>query len=154
MTTLRDAPAPATPPDRWTFVRDVLVFQLKLLLGNLLNFVMLPVTVVTAVYDLVGGNSRRDAFYKTLDVGRDIEERINIYGVIGGYHATGSSMQSGGVGAEDVQRGSLAEVLGTTTVDDVVRRVEDAVRREVREGATAASVKAAVDRVLESLRKR
>lgn len=131
---------------RWSFLRDVLVFQLKLVLGNLLNFVLLPVSVIAAVYDFVFRPRARhgENFYRVLEAGRKVDEAINAYGAIGGYHATGSSAEAETAAVEG-WRGA--------TVDGVVRRVEDALRREVGKGGTAASIKAAVDRALDDLQR-
>lgn len=140
------AESAAAESSRWPFLRDVLVFQLKMLLGNLLNVVLAPVSIVATLADLAFRPRARhgERFYKVLEFGREVEEAINAYGAIGGYHATGASAQAE---AADVEgwRGA--------TVDGLVRRVEDAVRREVGKGGTAASVKAAVDRVLDDLQR-
>lgn len=135
---------PSPDNSRWPYVRDVLVFQLKLVLGNLLNVVLLPVSIIAAVYSLFTRKPGRlgTPFYEVLDVARDLEERINIYGAIGGYHATGPSSSR------------ASAHIGDATVDDVVRKVEDVIVREFGRGGTAASAKAAVDRVLDEIRNR
>lgn len=139
---------------RWSFIRDVLVFQLKLVLGNMLNFVLVPITIVTAIYDLVSGKPgvrRGDAFYQALEAGREIEERINIYGAVGGYHATGASddpdavRRSKTIGGVDI---------GDATVDDVIRKVEGLIVRETSKDGKAAQVKSTLERLLDELRNR
>lgn len=145
---------PSPDPGRWPFIRDVLVFQLKLVLGNMLNFVLVPVTVFTAIYDLVNGKAdprRGGAFYQALEAGREIEERINIYGAIGGYHATGASddpdaaRRSRTIGGVDI---------GEATVDDVIRKVEGLIVRETGKDGRAAQVKSTLERLLDELRNR
>jgi hypothetical protein len=37
--------------ERWTFFRDVLVFQLKMLLDNLRDFALMPVSLVAALIE-------------------------------------------------------------------------------------------------------
>lgn len=135
----------AAPQGRWPYIRDVLVFQLKLTLGNLLNVVLLPVSWVFAIWSLVArGEGRLGApFYRVLDIARDLEERINIYGAVGGYHATGDSSAR-----------PTSPQLGDLTVDDLVRKVEEVIVRETGKGGTAASVKSAVDRLIRELRNR
>ncbi|MDP3293775.1 MAG: hypothetical protein Q8M37_03415 [Nevskia sp.] len=130
--------------ERWPYIRDVLVFQLKLTLGNVLNVVLLPVSIIAAIYSLFAKKPGRlgTPFYEVLDIARDLEERINIYGAVGGYHATGSSS------------GPASAHIGDTTVDDVVRKVEDVIVREFSTGGTAASAKAAVNRLLDEIRNR
>lgn len=158
--------APTTEPghDRWHFIRDMLVFQLKLVLGNVLNFVMLPVSLAAAVYDLMVKPKERQGenFYKVLEWSREADEAINVYGAIGGYHPTGRSPAA--VCAEEAQQAADA-AAGTdpgassaagwrgTTVDGVVRSVEDVIVREIRKGGSAASLKAAIDRVLDQMQR-
>jgi hypothetical protein len=79
---------PSTPSrpgssERWRFLRDVLVFQVKLLLDNLRDFALVPVTLVAAVIDLVYKGDREGAlFYKVLRWGAHSEEMINVYSAI------------------------------------------------------------------------
>ena len=39
--------------ERWKFFRDVLVFQLKMLLDNVRDFALMPVSLVAALIDLI-----------------------------------------------------------------------------------------------------
>jgi len=139
---------------RWPFIRDVLVFQFKLVLGNVLNFVLVPVTIVAAIYDLLGGKPGRrrgDAFYQALEAGREIEERINIYGSVGGYHATGSSDDPDTAR----RRRTIGGVdIGDATVDDVIRKVEGLIVRETGKDGKAGQVRSTLERLLDELRNR
>jgi len=81
-------PAAKPPRDdrddgRWLFVRDVIVLQFKLMLGNLHNFVLIPATLAAAALDLVfksGPHGSR--FYRVLDWGRRAEEAIGLYSAL------------------------------------------------------------------------
>ena len=65
---------------RGMFVRDVLMLQIKLLLGNLHNFVLIPLTLAAAALDLVFKSGRHGSrFYRVLDWGRQAEEAIGLY---------------------------------------------------------------------------
>jgi hypothetical protein len=119
------------PGGRWPFIRDVLVLQLKLLIGNLHNFFLIPATMGAAALDLVfksGGHGAR--FYRVLDWGRRAEEAINLYGAL------------------DRRDG---EPKRNFTVDAVVSRLEDVIIRVYENGGTAANVKTAVDQALDRL---
>ncbi len=145
---------PSPDSSRWPFIRDVLVFQLKLVLGNVLNFVLVPVTIFASIYDLFSGKPgvrRGDAFYQALEAGREIEERINIYGSVGGYHATGSSDDPDAVRRSKTIGGID---IGDGTVDDVIRRVEGLIVRETGKDGKAAQVKSTLERLLDELRNR
>jgi hypothetical protein len=71
-------PTSSTP--RSTIIRDVLVLQWKLLLGNLHNLVLVPATLAAALFDIVmPESSRPGAFYRVLEWGRSAEEAIGLY---------------------------------------------------------------------------
>jgi hypothetical protein len=124
------------PHARWRFFRDVLVFQLKLILGNLQNFLLLPVSLGAALLDFVmPGKAHGARFYWVLNWGRKTDEMINIYGAIGGYHATGAD--------------ETAEAK--YTVDAVIAKLEGAIVREYEKGGTAANLKEAVDKALDEM---
>ena len=131
-------PPPNDPHLRWKFLRGVLVFQLKLILGNLQNFVLVPVSLVAAMLDLfIKGNREGEKFYKVMDWGRRTDEMINVYSAIGGYHATSGENEQA--------------MYGDYTVDAILGKVEGAIVREYEKGGTAASVKGAVDRAIDGM---
>src|ERR1700754_1191772 len=84
------SPAPPPPPapvnnadQRWQFIRDVGVFELKLALNNLHNFFQIPLTMAVAVFDLVaGGKVQGERFYKLVEMGRTIDDSIDIYSIV------------------------------------------------------------------------
>ena len=43
------------PDERWKFLRDVVVFQIKMLLDNVRDFALMPVSLVAALIDLSSG---------------------------------------------------------------------------------------------------
>jgi hypothetical protein len=128
---------PPTRPDRserWRFLRDVAVFQLKLFLDNVRDFGLIPISLVAAIVDLVSKGEREGAlFYKVLRWGAHSEEVINVYSAIE-HHEPGSF-----------------KISPEYTVDAVIARLEDVVVREVEKGGTAASVKAVMDRTIDKL---
>jgi hypothetical protein len=127
-------PSPAGSGERWRFLRDVMVFQLKLLLDNLRDFALVPVSLVAALIDLLYRGEREGAlFYKVLRWGAQSEEVIDVYSAI-----------------EDQPPGSF-KVNPAYTVDAVVARLEEVVVREYEKGGTAASIKAALDRAIDQL---
>jgi hypothetical protein len=67
-------------PTRAVFVLDVIVLQVKLMLANLHNFILIPATLIAAALDLVfksGPHGSR--FYQVLEWGRQAEEAIGVY---------------------------------------------------------------------------
>ena len=130
-------PAPMPPEDdshaRWRFLRDVLVFQIKLILGNLHNFIFVPVSLAAAAADLLFRHERQGArFYKVMEWARHGDEAIALYSALDEDEARASKFYS---------------------VDAVVGRIEDVIVREYAKGGTTASVKAAVDRTLNKIQR-
>ncbi len=158
-TTADPASAASSPADaRWHFLRDALVFQFKLLLGNVQNLLLVPVAAIAVLIDLVFARSPQQGarFYKVLHIARDIDEGIDLYSPIGGYHAKSAAVQPATTASSsDPLLDPIADIGARTgsAVDKVVRGVEDAIVREYRKGGTAASLKAAVDRVLDELQR-
>lgn len=128
-----------TPPrgegdERWRFMRDVVVFQLKMFLDNVRDIVLMPVSLVAALIDLVLRGDREGArFYRVLRWGRHSERVIDVYSAIE-HHAP-----------------DTFEIGKDYTVDGVIARLENVVSREVEKGGTAASIKSAMDRAIDQL---
>src|SRR5690242_8444163 len=98
--------APKEPDHRWRFLRDVLVFQLKMLLGSLRDFALVPISLAAALLDLiVKGEREGHFFYKVMRWAWHSEEMINVYGLI--KHEVGA-----------------AEVNPNYTIDAVINRIE------------------------------
>ena len=123
-------PLPPPPPtsdnwdDRWKFVRDVAVFQLKLFLDNVRDLVLMPVSLIAALIDLVFRGEREGAlFYKVLRWGSHSEAVIDVYSAIE-HHEPGDFKVNPGY-----------------TVDGVIARLENVLKREVEKGGTAASAR-------------
>lgn len=119
--------------ERWRFIRDVVVFQIKMLLDNVRDFALMPIAFGAAIIDLIYKGEREGAlFYKVLRWGAHSEEVINVYSAIE-HHPQSFTVNP------------------AYTVDAVVARLEDVVVREYEKGGTAASIKAAMDRVMDQV---
>src|SRR5471032_1488994 len=124
-------PAIIDPHARWKFMREMHVFESKLALNNLNNFFQIPVTIAVALFDVVfRGKEEGERFYKLLEMGRTIDDSIDIYSVIA--HREKSLNKD-------------------YTVDAVVARIEEVIVREYQKGGSAASVKQAVDKALDGM---
>ena len=115
-------------------MRDVLVFQLKMLLDNLRDFALMPISLIAAFVDLISKGEREGAlFYRVLRWGRHSEEVIDVYSAI-----------------ESQDHGDF-KIGRTYTVDGVIARLEGVLVRECEKGGTAASIKAAMDKAIDQL---
>jgi hypothetical protein len=120
--------------ERWKFVRDVLVFQIKMLLDNLRDLVLMPVALGAALIDLLlRGEREGTLFYRVLRWGWHSEKVIGVYSAI-----------------ENQPAGDF-EIGRNYTVDGVISRLEEVVAREVEKGGTAASIKNAMDRAIDQI---
>ena len=134
MTSDHLSPSSRNREERWTFFRDVLVFQLKMLLDNVRDIVLMPVALGAAVIDLLYRGEREGAlFYKVLRWGLHSEEVIDVYSAIERH---------------DPGRFKVSEAY---TVDGVIARLESVVVREIEKGGTAATIKTAMDRAIDQL---
>jgi hypothetical protein len=120
--------------ERWKFMRDVMVFQLKMFLDNVRDLVLMPVSLVAALIDLVLRGDREGArFYRVLRWGWHSEKVIDVYSAIE-HHPPDEF-----------------EIGQAYTVDGVIARLENVVAREVEKGGTASSIKSAMDRAIDQL---
>ena len=128
-------PQPLSPRDaRWRFMRDVAVFELKLMLNNVHNFIQVPLTLATALVDVIFRHGEEGSrFYWLVKQGRMIDDHIDIYSIID-HHERGLNRDF--------------------TVDAVLQRLEGVIVREYEKGGTAASVKTAVDRAFDEMQSR
>ena len=64
------SPSPIPPHvnanERWKFLRDVAVFQLKLFIDNVRDFALVPISLVAAVIDLIFKGERQGALLRPL----------------------------------------------------------------------------------------
>jgi len=120
--------------DRWTFLRDVMVFQLKLLVDNVRDFILMPVSLGAALIDLLFRGEREGAlFYKVLEWGAHSERMIDVY----------SAIERDGSGGRSIDP--------AYTIDGVIERLEGVLVRECEKGGTAATVKNAMKRAFDQL---
>ena len=101
--------------ERWKFLRDVVVFQLKMFLDNVRDFALMPVSPVAALIDLIfKGKGHGSLFYQVLRWGAHSEEVINVYSAIEAHERP--------------------RVNPNYTVDAVIARLEGVLVRECAKG--------------------
>lgn len=122
--------------DRSRFMRDLIVFQIKMALDNVRDFALMPIGLIAAMIDLFYKGEREGAlFYKVLRWGKHSEEVINVYSAI------------------DEHPAGDFKVNPNYTVDAVVARLEGVLVREYEKGGTAATIKQAMDRAIDQVHK-
>src|SRR5438094_2182487 len=72
-----------TTDERWRFWRDVLVFELKMFIGNLRDFALMPVSLGAALIDLTSKGEREGSlFYRVLRWGAHSDQVLDAYSPI------------------------------------------------------------------------
>ena len=126
---------PEPPRDRrWVLIRDLIVFQGKLLLDGLRDAVLAPVALVAGIIGLITGRDRaHNLFYWVLRGGRRVEIWINLFGVV-----------------EPPPHQALMEPQ-SAKVDDVVDRVEKILRTQAQKGGITKATKERIDAILDTI---
>jgi hypothetical protein len=133
-----DTGANPTKTDRWTLIRDIAVFQMKLIVDGLRDLILLPVSLGVGLYSLIkGGNEPGTEFYDLLRVGRRSEHWINLFG---------AAEHSGAPGALD-------DLFPNADIDDMVSRLESFVVDEYNKGGVTAQAKKQLDQALNRMSK-
>jgi hypothetical protein len=117
-------------------IRDMLVFQFKLIVNGLLDLVLLPASLVVGLISLIGpGPKSGSEFYEFMRIGRRGERWINLFGAVERRHAPAPQDQK--ITAKDL--------------DALVSRVESFVLDEYRNREITAQTKQRLDAALDSL---
>ncbi len=107
---------------RWQLIRDSLVFQLKLVVDGLRDFLLVPAALIATILGLIIHPREPDYYFKqVLSWGRDSEIWINLFG----------------------RRNVSSDAK---QLDDLVHIAEEKIRAEVEKGGIAATAKDAIDR--------
>jgi hypothetical protein len=131
-----DTLLPPRNVDRWTLMRDVTVFQGKLILDGLRDLLLSPISIAAALIGIVAGGDRPGRqFYDLLYLGKRSESWINLFGAAS--HVSPPPFDK----------------EGGESVDDLVDRLEDVARQQYEKGGLTQNAKDAVDRALDAVNK-
>lgn len=120
-------------------VRDVAVFQLKLLADGFRDLLLVPVSIAAALVALLKkGPKPGPEFYDLLRAGRRSEHWINLFGAVDQVH---------GKKSDD-------ETVRRDDVDQLVSKVESFVVEEYRNGRVTAQARELLERALSAVGKR
>ena len=81
---MNDMPETREPPDRRMLIRDVLVFQFKLIVDGLRDFFLVPVAFVAGLLSFFNSKDGVPGpqFYHLLQLGKQSEEWIDLFGAM------------------------------------------------------------------------
>ena len=127
-------------PDRWTLIRDLFVFQAKLLVDGFRDLLLVPASLVAGVWSLVSGDRDRPGaqFYQLISLGKESELWIDLF----------KAYENA---PEEVRR---QHELKVSNMDELVSRVEAFVVEEYERGGVTAQAKERIDKALDALQLR
>ena len=128
---------PEQPVGRWTLLRDLVVFQGKLIVDGFRDFILVPVSLIAALGDLVLGSKKGSRFYSVVVLGKRSESWINLFGAAKRVDAAPDAL----------------EVEPDDSIDAVVERIENRIREQYKQGGLTATAKEAIDRTLDAIQR-
>lgn len=128
----------AARPDRKTLIRDVAMFQVKLVVDGIRDLVLLPASLVAGLISFLHTEDDRvgPEFYRVISVGRQSEDWIDLFGAV------------------DNAPPEVADELrfADASLDDLVSKIETYVVEEYRRGGVTAQAKSRISQLLEKMR--
>ena len=126
-------------PDRWTLIRDLFVFQAKLIVDGLRDLLLVPASLVAGVWSLVSGENGRPGaqFYRLVSLGKESELWIDLF----------KAYENA---PEEVRR---EHDLAVKNMDELVDRFESFVVDEFERGGVTAQAKERIDRALDAIQR-
>lgn len=124
--------------DRWTMMRDIAVFQVKLVVDGLRDFLLVPASLIVGIISLFGDDGKPSShFYDLLKMGKRSERFIDLFG----------ALRNSPSPVDD------AEQEGDASIDDLVQKIETYVVDEYRRGGVTSQAKARVDEALDAIQR-
>ncbi len=120
--------------DNRTLIRDLIVFQFKLVADGLRDVALVPLSFVVAIISLLSGKGGKPGsqFYSLLAVGRQSDHWINLFGALRN-------------APEDLE---VPEPFPDADLDEVVGRIEAFVVDEEKRGGMTAQARERFERAL------
>jgi len=117
------------PSKRGQLIRNSLVFQLKLMADGFRDLLLLPISLIATVIGLLrGGDEPEREFNQVLEVGRDSEQWINLFGK----HGAQDNSNAG------------------TSIDALFTKVEETLKQQYQAAGTSAKAQAEIDEALKA----
>ena len=121
----------SNPSKRATLVRNTIVFQLKLMADGFRDLILLPVSLIASLIGLLrGGDEPEREFNQVLQVGRETEQWINLFG------------------NHEISENTNA----IASIDALFTKVEETLKQQYKATGTSASAQAEIDEALHAAR--
>ena len=134
-----DPEAAGDHADRWTLIRDLFVFQAKLLVDGLRDLLLVPASLVAGIWSLVSGENGRPGpqFYKLVSLGKQSELWIDLF----------KAYENA---PEEVRR---EHQFAVKNMDELVDKFESFVVDEYERGGVTAQAKERIDNALDAIQR-
>jgi len=125
---------------RWVLVRNIAVFQGKLLVDGLRDLVLVPASLIAGILSLASGTHDQPGtqFYRLLGVGKQSERWINLFGALRN-------------APPDLEH---PVPFPDVDLDDIVGKIEDFVIDEQKRGGMTAQARERLERALDAMQKK
>jgi hypothetical protein len=115
------------PSKRGVLVRNTVVFQLKLMADGFRDLLLLPVSLIATIIGLLrGGDEPEREFNQVIEVGRESEQWINLFG----NHEVSDNANA------------------VASMDTLFAKVEESLKQQYQSGGISERVQAEVENVL------
>ncbi|MCP4045518.1 MAG: hypothetical protein GY732_05960 [Gammaproteobacteria bacterium] len=117
----------SNPSKRGVLVRNTVVFQLKLMADGFRDLLLLPVSLIATIIGLLrGGDEPEREFNQVIEVGRESEQWINLFG------------------SHDVADDTNA----IASIDTLFTKVEETLKQQYQSGGISERVQTEIENVL------
>jgi hypothetical protein len=124
---------------RWTLIRDMLVFQVKLAMDAIRDLFLSPVSIVCGLADILLGNSiSKSYFYKLMNIGHLTDSWLNLFG----NHKTAD---------ENSKLLDNQKIKPDMNIDQLFSQIESLLKEQHGKGGLTASTKTTIDRYLNKI---
>lgn len=129
-----------SPSERWTLLRDLGVFQVKLVADGLRDLILVPTSLIAGIVSLLKGENGRPGlqFYHLLGFGQQTERWINLFGAV----------------ENSPEKLDQPTPFGESDIDDLVDRFESFVVDEFKRGGLTAQARERLHAALEAIHRR
>ena len=135
---MKDTTSEANP--RWTLIRDIGVFQVKLIVDGLRDLILVPASLIVGIVSLASGTDGKPGtqFYRLLGVGKHSEIWINLFGALKN-------------APPDLEH---PEPFPAADMDDIVGKIEAFVVDEQKRGGMTAQARERLERALNAMQRK
>jgi len=129
-----------SPSERWTLLRDLGVFQVKLVADGLRDLILVPTSLIAGIVSLVKSENGRPGlqFYHLLGFGQQTERWINLFGAV----------------ENSPEKLDQPTPFGESDIDDLMDKFESFVVDEFKRGGLTTQAKERLHAALEAIQRK